>query len=1236
MTSPSHSPSSCAGASSASSAFLKELQQEPTDGSSAARDGAGNDAPVDLRSNSLGHLLGNVPTGASGSDISQFDGPEDLPSDLDAALEELKKAYAEMMRRTASSNEETGVLELDSSDDMDIEEISRGQLPDSAASGLSVDTVYRFVQREMKLLDACWHRLLHRDFSIPLLTQTEQLERARQALDAHVLRAQKAESERKAGQLNAFVSRITDRSPMGSSNWDESNSKPSFDDVHTNFLEGNANLPSLKAAHACLMDYVRARLKLLKILVNDLTLQMSHVQQQCPSNTAELVPGTLENLEDAARRLPRGMQPQGARKELRTELAKVGKHVAPRRLAGWLMLVRPDIYLRYCPDLDRFKKGLLDAFSQQSSGTVTRESFSLLYTQVATDMGIGRQTLTALGNNLDLVHQYLALATKDRTIASETELPSDKNPVDHRAPIVRCAPVARNIRAAEELESAILSNAPAIVGYIASWRDKGFPVHFSELSALLTGMGITLSEKKLRVITKWVAGIERRGSWYCMTGEHPSLLIDVSLKSESTELFRGKLTSSSAKTDSEKGWCKIMRDDYPKGFTLEQGLEVIARMKPKKSRVSLHNVWDHWCTRRLLLESKNGLWKINPGILCGSARRPTTDNSEGEPTNKLATTTRSRKRTLRQSACDDLVFEKLLEMQLNGDLEDYHVRDAAGLAFNKPRLIDLLCRESGASAQRVTLALSDLRPRDLTEMALNKQWKKDRWKQDAVPDILRHLHKSFPFFVFLSHNRIAAEINRLWPDKYMAADCIEAFLENRSKQETSAEEEIKNLVRTKSIGFFYAGPAAKFVSPTAIRNHLAATKGIQIGTSELAAILKKYSSEILQQKPALGLKFEPRHVQKQLEGTIKHFKLQKGDSLPQWKLFSEHYEKSICKGKFPFYGKKAVELYLLLRDWLADESYETSAPPKKQKRRHLSNSDIGNTPAPVKQKRPQSSTPSAAVSASVTTTETTVPTASNTAPTLPGMPRDFDEFLQVYEALRPMAEPVRFAATSGGTATATQVEASASAAASLASLQAGFGDVPRSHVVDVRSELGAAGLVVRESPKDGDCLFTALLADHDLSAANAKALRGRIALLLQGIPDTAESNARNANSVANYLFQRDEQNGLAQSAGIHSVPNRVRALLESLDGVLSDPDLTLPLVCRLMDGAAVPGDAPVYVTLLSEDDGHAVIYTASERTAISLRGLAPIELQQTTRQLCAASAVTVILKNDHFDRVQPA
>jgi hypothetical protein len=181
--------------------------------------------------------------------------------------------------------------------------------------------------------------------------------------------------------------------------------------------------------------------------------------------------------------------------------------------------------------------------------------------------------------------------------------------------------------------------------------------------------------------------------------------------------------------------------------------------------------------------------------------------------------------------------------------------------------------------------------------------------------------------------------------------------------------------------------------------------------------------------------------------------------------------------------------------------------------------------------------------------------------------------------------------------------------------------------------LGALNLERRFTPGNGDCLFHALVPDARPAQATIHALRQQVAEELAATPDTAQTTSDNAEHISNYLFQHNKDLWESVGPGIQAVPNSLRAGLEAMPGVYSIADVALPMYCRIRDRQAPQGSRPTVVTLLSQSDGFAVQFSATQRTVLPMRGLDTQWAASTLKPLFDHSDAVLLQQGAHFERV---
>ncbi|CAN5630427.1 hypothetical protein BH10PSE18_BH10PSE18_11840 [soil metagenome] len=994
------------------------------------------------------------------------------------------------------------------------------------------------------------------------------------------------------------------------------------------------------------MGYVITRLRLLLNFLVDLNSYTGGGQEILGVVSMDKYKHpTLNEFSDIVGSLPLDITQSEGLRRTRIRLAELGKHVADSNQRCWFSLERPDIYQSRYPGLSRIKEALKVACASLPSEVKSFEQFSLMFARVVKEEQIDGPTVAFLGRCFDGLRTYMAMTLKrdepERDMDSMDDEDHDEFDSEDASSInpTQGTRSARDLLGAAKLTQAVEKNAQEIKNFIHESSQRGFPVHWSELLALVAGLGVKLNRNQLAVVPRIVADIKLHGSWFFSSGEQPNTFKRFAVNSKSTLWFRGRPGGKGGDDGNSEGWCERMMKLHPQGLSRHGCIEVLKGIAPAENSKKLITHWCYWQHEKFVVQApEEDRWIPNPALLCRSASErlqvaagiqtdephPVGDDQPASGYHRRE----SNKEVTRQAQNTGVVIDKLHDLYLTGEIENYYKKDVAGFAFDRKPFIEFLRKELGLSRFNVESALGDLRPSDLESVAQERQWTKARWNLREIPNLLKELHQNCKFFVFMSNSFIANAINRMHPDRYMPAVSVGDFTRVNGQGSGDAMETIKQLVENNEIGYFYPGTTSFFVPSSQLLNYLA-LNDVFVNSSELGLILDKFSSDIVRQKPRFpnGF-FSPEAVEHQLDKVIENFKLQRKSPLPGWNEFIAFYEDEICNGIKPYFGKKAGDLYVTLRNWLSDDPVELQkflASTNVQKRKAPSTAaeasfrDAGST-----SKKSRGSSKIAPHSTHA------MPMANSPAWDAVGLPSEmaanFNGFLAQYQQL-PRTLPATLA-----TSTAAMTSGGVPLAASL---RAGFHDTVTAQFVDMRSHLPAAGLYARQSPGNGDCLFTALLADDQLSTSQAQALRRHLAVALHGTPDTPAQSARNAREVANYLFQRDERNGPQQSLGIDEVPNRVRAGLEVLDGIYSDADLTIPLFCRLLDERAPPGTPPANVMLLSEMDGHVVIFTASDRTAIPLRHLSAVELQQTLRDLCAASAAMVILRGAHFDRVQP-
>ncbi len=726
----------------------------------------------------------------------------------------------------------------------------------------------------------------------------------------------------------------------------------------------------------------------------------------------------------------------------------------------------------------------------------------------------------------------------------------------------------------------------------------------------------------------------------------------------------GRADLQERRTAVYNGWCHTMLQKFPQGFTMEEAADVLAWMYPEVPRGKRVPILKQWRRKSLVLvHAQPQRWVPDPDILCRRvseellARCPPRDqwpgawladdadfqaalmDDEDEVDGSSVAGSvpdaarRSRRKAAlplqaqaqgngniaepsRQSKCARVLFESLRTLHAEGALDPFVSRRFGPRTFDARALLKhLRTLHPDLDKDHSGMALWGLTPANLVDRLEQRQWERPSWSVAEVMTPVLALHAVLPLIVHISFAEIADYINQANPDRYCEATVVSRCMQAERKiaHRSAVEAEIRRLIANHEIDLFHRTNTGPSISASSLQKHLAVV-GLPSLLQSLEVICRDLKGEIIAGlRPSISVYRLQSFAGKAQAGRdlMARLRLAPGDPMPSWPTFIAAFTEMACEpGKEAYSGSFAMSLYARVKGLLAEPAELSSAPVRRGEKRN--SGEIS----------------SAIEGEGLDGFEASGPSAKK-RPTGPGtrsrsaLATDIRTFYARYAKLpRTVANAAQ--ATDPGTRPA------------IAELDRSAFFVPApGNTFDFRRALSDAGLWQRASRADGNCLFASLLPGAKPAREAVQLARRNVAMQLIRTPDTPQTLASNALSIANFLYQHRPQLLEADgTSGVSEVPNAVRATLEAQNGIYSDPDLSIPMYCRWIDENRAPGQAPTRITLLSSDDGTAVEYTAAERRTYRMHALDERARAELIRQLHTVSNAMVIQNAAHFDRVE--
>ncbi|KWN22029.1 hypothetical protein WT83_04990 [Burkholderia territorii] len=292
-------------------------------------------------------------------------------------------------------------------------------------------------------------------------------------------------------------------------------------------------------------------------------------------------------------------------------LLRRGRWIPAPNILPWLALARPALFahLPGLENLERLVTTLAKAYQHDHAVLTDAKQLMALIREAIGEGPAARSTLAFLLAYSGPVSRFLmyqvtgkepdAQSLRDATRLSKQE-------------------VARLVSRIEAL-------APAIRTFVEQWSTHGFAAEEKDLRALLECEGLSIPEKRLRLIPAVLADqIACDGPWYFPVGQGPKKTHQFRTFALSTRLFRGTDAAApdedpDGSPNQAAGIARALRRLYPEGCPLPQVVDILARMAPVLSTKKQQDLVYRWADRRLLVSIGGDRWVVNPDILCAAA-----------------------------------------------------------------------------------------------------------------------------------------------------------------------------------------------------------------------------------------------------------------------------------------------------------------------------------------------------------------------------------------------------------------------------------------------------------------------------------------------------------------------------------------------------------------------------------------------------------------------------------------
>jgi hypothetical protein len=761
-------------------------------------------------------------------------------------------------------------------------------------------------------------------------------------------------------------------------------------------------------------------------------------------------------------------------------------------------------------------------------------------------------------------------------------------------------------------------HASDIKQLIQLWSQRGLPTHWTDIAALLKQLGECPTHSDLQSLPLALPGYAKEGRWFFLETERPKKF------QKHTGFFRGapphahpppaptheKIHAEDSSSDDEEhsvgvgtvreGLCSALIHRYPNGFTQQNFCDVLAQQCPERTRSLNETHMRNLQAAGTLVAVGSGLFTVDPDILVAPQRerllaglpdraswvstyfandrdlQDSLHNSDEETAS--ASRQESKTKWLRPvSESVPLRIATFLQSLEEKELEKYVRADSSVKGnWNFQKLTPVLrAKLPGLKLCEIDEFLRATSPAELkTVIEQPSQKPRQPWAGRDLPQLCRDAHARQSLSLHLPLADFASFIDEWNPDRVLRPTRLSDRMKStRSNDIEPARQALQEMARNGELWRFTRTGVPLEFDPVSVVLFLM-HKDIHV-TRLVAEKLLEAFKPMPNDDQWISKMTAGEHYLKAARQVIHQLRLQPGQSIPEGDAFREAFEKAVCTGeggkRLFYHGYDAFQVWLTAESLLADSTPATKRPADS------SDDRPAKARAPVKRK---------------------------------------------------LADP------SHDVVSSTRENPYVQGSTTEILLASGvFGATTESRY-DFMPALQQAGLAVRATPGGGDCLYYALHHDEFPAPSTIDAMRHALADLLAHEPDTPFTLNRNALSFANHRLQQLDTSRLGGVGDdlIREMTNAELAAMEARPGTYSDPDIALPLYCRRCDSLASPGSTPTTVALLSQDDGHIIIYSANRR--IVVKADAPLLPETLKYQLETANAV-ILQRSAHFERIVP-